>query len=90
MTSPPAEDIGNLVDRPIWAGLMGSDADGPYLIGGKCSACGFTTLGVRDTCPECWARGGMMETPNGREGTLYTITDMQQLPRGYGAPLAVG
>ena len=79
-----------MVEQPIWNGLMGTDAQGAYLVGGKCSACGFTTLGLRDICPECWACGTMDETPIGRQGTLYTYTVIHQLPQGYDEPFAVG
>lgn len=88
MTSA-AEDT-DLVSRPIWNGLMGADEAGPYLIGGRCSACGFTTLGLRDVCPECWAEGTMAEAPIGRRGTLYTYTIIHQLPQGYDETFAVG
>lgn len=83
-------DVANFVDRPIWDGLIGSDADGVYLIGGTCMACGFTTLGVREICPECWAHGMMAEAAIGRRATLYTFTVIHQLPPGYDAPFAVG
>lgn len=80
----------DLATRPIWDGLMGEDARGPFLIGGKCAKCGFVTLGVRDTCPECWSRNAMTPTPIGRRGTLYTHTVIHQVPAGYAAPFAVG
>jgi len=83
-------DPADLVTQPIWTGLMGADDDGPYLVGGTCSACGFTTLGVRDICPDCWANGTMTETPIGRRGVLYTYTVIHQLPQGYDEPFAVG
>lgn len=90
MTAATDEDPTDLVARPIWTGLMGADEDGPYLVGGTCSACGFTTLGVRDICPECWAEHTMTETPIGRRGVLYTYTVIHQLPQGYDEPFAVG
>ena len=80
----------DLAARPIWSGLMGADDDGAYLVGGKCGACGFTTLGLRDVCPDCWAEGSMRQTPIGRRGTLYTYTMIHQLPKGYDHPFAVG
>ena len=80
----------DLVGRPIWDGLMGLDDEGPHLVGGSCTACGFVTLGVREICPECWAGGAMEEVPIGRSGRLYTYTVIHQLPPGYDAPFAVG
>lgn len=76
--------------RPIWEGLLGEDAEGPYLLGGSCGACGFVTLGVRDTCPDCWARGRMTMVPIGRKGMVYTCTVIHQVPQGFDAPFAVG
>jgi uncharacterized protein len=77
------------VARPIWDGLLGEDAEGPFLQGGNCTACGFVTLGVRDQCPECWARNTMELLPIGRRGHVYTCTVVHQVPQGYDAPFAV-
>jgi uncharacterized OB-fold protein len=79
-----------VASRPIWEGLLGEDAEGPYLLGGRCEACGFVTLGLRDICPECWARGTMTMAPIGRKGSVYTCTVIHQVPQGYDAPFAVG
>ncbi len=87
VTPAGAED---LVSRSVWEGLVGEDAEWPYLVGGRCAACGFVTLGVRDICPACWARGSMSPAPIGRRGVLYTYTVIHQLPPGYAAPFAVG
>ena len=88
--TPPATQDNDLVEQPIWTGLMGGDDMGAYLVGGTCSSCGFTTLGRRDICPECWTHGSMEEVPIGRQGTLYTFTVIHQLPQGYDQPFAVG
>ena len=63
----------DLTARPIWTGLMGVDDEGAYLVGGKCEACGFTTLGLRDVCPDCWAEGTMRQTPIGRRGRIGAV-----------------
>ncbi len=89
MTNSPEHDR-NLVEQPIWSGLLGHDELGDYLVGGQCSACGFTTLGLRDICPDCWQQGTMTEAAIGRHGTLYTYTVIHQLPQGYEEPFAVG
>ena len=80
----------NLVEQPIWDDLYGEDADGPYLVGGRCAECGFVTLAVREICPGCLASGAMAEEPIGRRGTLYTSTVIHQAPEGFEAPFAVG
>ena len=69
---------------------MDADAQGVYLIGGQCSACGFITLGVRRICPSCWATGIMAVTPIGRHAGLYSFTTIHQLPQGYDEPFTVG
>lgn len=76
--------------RPIRDGLFGEDAEGPYLVGGRCRACGFVTLGARPICPRCLAEDAMGEEPIGRAGTLYTATVIYQAPAGFAAPFAVG
>lgn len=76
--------------RPIRDGLFGEDADGAFLVGGRCGACGFVTLGARPICPHCLAEGAMGEEPIGRTGTLYTATVIHQAPAGFAAPFAVG
>lgn len=88
--SPHSAHDSNLVEQPIWNGLLGRDELGAYLVGGKCSTCGFTTLGLRDICPDCWEHGTMKEVAIGRQGTLYTYSVIHQLPQGYEEPFAVG
>jgi uncharacterized OB-fold protein len=79
-----------VASRPIQDGLMGEDGEGPYLQGSSCSQCGFVTLGMRDLCPECWARNTMRPVPIGRAGEVYSCTVIHQVPQGYDAPFAVG
>ena len=76
--------------QPLWDGLTGEDEKGPFLVGGRCSHCGFVTLGVRDLCPSCWTRNAMTPAPIGRTGRLYSFTVIHQLPEGYTEPYAVG
>jgi benzoylsuccinyl-CoA thiolase BbsA subunit len=85
--APQATDI---VQRPIWDGLMGEDKEGPYLVGGRCSHCRFLTLGPRDPCPNCWTSNTMQPFPIGRTGTLYSYTVIHQVPTGYKEPFAAG
>jgi uncharacterized protein len=80
----------DLVQRPIWNGLTGEDEQGSFLVGGRCTRCGFLTLGSRDLCPNCWTRNAMQPCPIGRVGTLYTYTIVHQLPTGYKEPFAAG
>jgi uncharacterized protein len=75
---------------PVWPGLCGTDDAGPFLVGGRCAKCSYTTLEVRPICPSCWAQGSMHPTPIGRRGRLYTYTVIHQLPAGYAESFAVG
>jgi len=75
---------------PIWPGLLGEDEQGPFLVGGRCRACGFLALGVRDVCGRCWAAESMEAVPVGRTGRLYTCTVVHQPPDGFAGPIAVG
>lgn len=74
----------------IWPGLCGIDAEGPYLAGARCTACGHTAFQIRRICPSCWAAGTMIAAPIGRKGVLYSYTVIHQLPPGFDAPFAVG
>ena len=90
MAGGRAKEHQDLVGRPIWDGLYGEDAEGPYLIGGRCSQCGFAALGARQICPGCLETDAMSEEPIGRRGTLYSCTVIHQAPEGFEAPFAVG
>jgi uncharacterized protein len=82
--------ITDLVQRPIWDELISEDKEGPYLVGGRCRKCGFTTLGPRHLCPNCWTSNAMHPFPIGRTGTLYSYTVVHQVPTGYKEPFAAG
>ena len=74
----------------IWPGLWDTDDKGPFLVGGRCKSCNYTTLEPRMICPSCWASDAMEKAPIGREGVLYTFTVIHQGPQGFAAPFAVG
>lgn len=61
-----------------------------HLIGGKCSACGTVTWGVRATCPQCWKEGTQSEVPIGKRGQLYAATTVRHAPQGFTAPYLMG
>ena len=90
MADGSTKDSQDLVGQPIWDGLLGEDGEGAYLIGGRCSKCGFVALGVRQICPGCLETDAMGEEPIGRRGTLYACTVIHQAPEGFEAPFAVG
>lgn len=74
----------------LWPGLSGEDAEGPYLEGAICAACGAVTLGLRALCPQCWVQGSMQQLKLGRTGTVYTRTVIHQAPEGFEAPYTAG
>lgn len=75
--------------KPLWPGLSSEDAEGPYLEGARCGACGFVTLGLRPVCPKCWL-ARMQALKLGRHGRVYTRTVIHQAPAGFEGPYAVG
>jgi len=76
--------------RPIWDGLFDTDADGPYIIGGRCEACGGMALATRSICPHCHVASPMAAAKIGRRGTLYSATIVHQGPEGFAAPYRIG
>ena len=81
--------MSDLTARDVWPDLLGHDADGAFLIGGRCSACGHTVLQVREICPQCWAEGSMRGEPIGREATLYSYTTNHAVPPGFDGPVTL-
>jgi uncharacterized protein len=62
-----------LTDHPVEDGIFTVTADGPCLIGSRCTACGTHTFPVQDGCPRC--TGTSMERVElARRGTLWTWT----------------
>jgi len=74
----------------IWPGLTGSDGEGPYLVGGRCRACGAISFGMREICPQCWSTGSLESVPIGRTGRVYSRTVIHQAPEGFQGPMVVG
>jgi uncharacterized OB-fold protein len=75
---------------PAWPGLWGRDAEGAYLVAGRCERCGGQALGMREFCPHCHARGTLREARLGRTGRLYSATVIHQGPSNFKAPYRVG
>jgi uncharacterized OB-fold protein len=75
---------------PAWPGLWGRDAEGAYLIAGRCADCGGLALGLREFCPHCQHEGTLREARVGRTGRLYTATVIHQGPSGFKAPYRIG
>ena len=60
-------------DRPVQDGIFTLTADGPRLIGCRCTECGTHAFPVQDGCPRCTATS--METVElARRGTLWAWT----------------
>ena len=64
---------------PIAEGIFGGPPDSPYLIGGRCSACGTVTFPTQDACPRC-AATKMAEHPLARRGRLWAWTTQEFAP----------
>jgi uncharacterized OB-fold protein len=75
---------------PAWPGLWDRDAEGPYLVAGRCENCGGHALGLREFCPHCHVSGRLREARLGRTGRLYSATVIHQGPAGFKTPYRVG
>ncbi len=75
---------------PAWPGLWGRDAEGAYLVAGRCDRCGGRALGLREFCPHCHSEGSLREARIGRTGRLYSATVIHQGPSGFKTPYRVG
>lgn len=77
--------------RPVTDGLFRVREDGTAtLLGGRCPACGTTTVMVRPFCPGCWAEGDLEPVELGANGWLYSFTIVRQAPKGFRPPYAMG
>ena len=75
---------------PAWPDLWDRDAQGAYLVAGRCERCSGHALGLREFCPHCHAAGTLRETRLGRTGRLYSATVIHQGPNNFKAPYRVG
>lgn len=78
MTTPTRERV------PIREGLFAgdlSDLPSVRLQGSRCGACGETSLGHHDLCPNC-SSNAMADLPLSAEGTLWTFTVSRHRPPG--------
>ena len=83
---------GNKTDKkaiPIkegWFHVPESPEDKPYLVGSKCSHCGYIAFPKTVICRSCMHDNTMQEVHIGRKGKLDTFTVSMQGPPGFEAP----
>ncbi|MBI5967273.1 MAG: OB-fold domain-containing protein [Deltaproteobacteria bacterium] len=78
---------------PIKQGLFhlpDSPGDQPYLIGSKCSHCGYVAFPKSWVCPSCMKDHTMEEISLSRRGKLDTFAVLRQAPSGFTAPYIIG
>lgn len=63
-----------------------TDANGPYLAGSKCQACGHLFVGERSVCAKCSARDQMGPVRLAETGTLYDFTVVHRSFPGVDTP----
>jgi len=69
--------------KPVRDGLFGRDEhDNPYLLGGRCRACGRLQFPVATTCPACGA-DTIDAVHLSDHGTLWGWTAVTSPPPGY-------
>ncbi|MFH1169738.1 MAG: OB-fold domain-containing protein [Chloroflexota bacterium] len=82
-----------MADKPLKEGLFhipGGPGDKPYLIGGRCKACGFVTFPKKTVCVRCRRDDAMEEIKMGPEASLETYTTMQVGPPEFPPPYVIG
>ena len=72
--------------------LMRFDAQGPFLVGGKCESCHAVFFPNQGVCPRCTGQQITESPPLSRRGSLYTYTTVYQKPPDYGGdvPYVIG
>jgi uncharacterized OB-fold protein len=88
MTYVPLEN-----DIPLKPGLFHvpeSSSEKPYLIGSKCSVCGYVCFPKKEVCVKCLRDDTMEETKLGPYGNLETFCIMQVGPPDFPPPYAIG
>lgn len=82
-----------MADLPLKEGLFHipeSPDEKPYLIGSRCSVCGYTCFPRKIVCVKCRQNGTMKEIKLGPHGTLETFAVMQVGPPDYPPPYIMG
>ncbi|NCB74341.1 MAG: hypothetical protein EOM51_06340 [Clostridia bacterium] len=75
--------------RMIRDGIIGTDAGGPYLIGGKCKRCGAASFPKREFCAHCLSTE-IEELPLSSTGILYSFTTTYRAVAKFKAPHSLG
>jgi uncharacterized OB-fold protein len=74
------------VQRPIAPDVFTWPAEPAHLIGSRCDGCATVVFPAQDGCPRC-GQVGMVRTELSRQGTLWTWTTQDFLPKSpYAGP----
>ena len=82
-----------MVELPFKKGLFyapSSSDEKPYLVGSRCSVCGYTCFPKKEVCVRCCCDGTMEEMKLGRYGTLESYAVMQVGMPGFPPPYVIG
>ncbi len=82
-----------LADVPVREGFFHvpeSSEDKPFLIGSKCTICGYTCFPKKSVCVRCRRDDTMKEIKLGPYGVLETFTVMQVGPSDFPPPYLMG
>lgn len=82
-----------MTDLPLKEGLFHlpkSPDDKPYLIGSRCSVCGYTCFPRKEVCVRCRRDDTMEEMKLGPYGALETFAVMQVGPPDFPPPYIMG
>lgn len=72
--------------------LMRFNAQGPFLVGGKCESCQAVFFPNQAICPRCTGQQIIESPPLSRRGKLYSYTTVYQKPPDYSGdvPYVIG
>jgi uncharacterized OB-fold protein len=76
----------NIVIKEGWFYVPDTPGKEPYLIGSKCSKCGYIHFPKMIACPVCRRDSVMDEIPLSRKGKLDSFTVVHQGPPGFETP----
>ena len=82
-----------MANVPLKKGLFHmpeSPDDKPYLIGSRCTVCGYTCFPEKVVCIRCQRDGTMVENKLGPYGNLETFTVMRVGPPDFPPPYIIG
>ena len=64
--------------------------DQPYLLGSRCTACGYVSFPRKEVCPACVKKGCLEDIELSRTGKIDTFSVLHVAAPGFPVPYVVG